>query len=275
MNYFIDFIINKNCDLNCKYCTSRASICPPDPYDLEQFKKDINHFVNLGINFECTLIGGEPFCNKDIFKYAEYVNSLNKNITVNIFTNGLFLSKAKEEVWKKISELKCNLWITLYTCTNIPYNDIFQKCVKYSIKYTTSHYNYGKLEKLSRRTPCIRNSMGIYKFCENNTDDYKKNAKIRECIRFVSQEVPLCIRVYNGILYFGACFPMLSNIDKKFGSNLEKYLIENEDYIKVENIKSEKDIDVTNVKFCKNHCRYLGESKWDRSKKERIEFFME
>lgn len=273
MIYLIDFVINKNCDLNCEYCTSRASICSPDPYDFEQFKKDINHFVASGINFECTLIGGEPFCNKDIFKYAEYVNSLNKNIIVNIFTNGLYLSKAKEEVWKKIAELKCHLLITMYVKANINYNDIINKCIKYRIKCCLHHHIVGNSK--ASRVLNYRSAMRVHKFCENNTDEYKEKAPIRECVIPGEKVPPACIRAYNGILYFSACFPMLSNVDKKFGSNLNQYLKENEDYIKIENIKSEKDIDVTKVKFCKNHCRFFGESEWKVSKKERIEFFVE
>lgn len=276
MNYYIDFVINKNCDLNCEYCTSRASICSPDPYDFEQFKKDISHFANLNIKFEATIIGGEPFCNKNIFKYIEYINSLNKNIPVNIFTNGLYLSKAKNNVWEKIKELKCNLWITIYNKSNINYNEIFNNCIKYGIKYSYNHYNYDRTFDLKKNPNYnFRGEMGIYKFCENNTDEYKSKVKIRECIKQNDEHLPLCIRAYNGILYFGACFSMLSNIDKVFNSKLESYLIENDDYIKIENIKSESDISVSNVKFCKNHCRYFGESEWKKSKKEKIEFFVE
>ena len=274
MIYFIDFVINKNCDLNCEFCTSRASICDADEvYDFDQFKKDFKHFVDCGFNFEATLIGGEPFCNKDLFKYVDYINSLNKNITINIFTNGLYLSKANDDVWKKISDTKCNLWITMYVCTKIPYNEIFTKCIKHGIKYSTSHYNYDTTTTLANRSWNLRKSMGVYKFCESNTDDYKENTTLRSCIRNINETIPVCIRAFNGILYYGACFPMLSNVDKVFGSNLHEKLIENEDYIKIENIKDS--IDITKVKFCKNHCRYLGESEWKKSKRDRIEFFVE
>src|SRR5574344_2694021 len=64
MYYFIDFIITKRCNLNCKYCTSRASICTTDcEYDLTQFKHDIDHLFDIGMDFTPVLIGGEPFCN--------------------------------------------------------------------------------------------------------------------------------------------------------------------------------------------------------------------
>lgn len=273
MKYFIDFILNKNCDLNCEYCTSRASICGNEVYDFEQFKKDFKHFADLGIDFEAILIGGEPFCNKDIFKYVDYINSLNKNITVNIFTNGLYLSKAKEKVWKKLSESKCNLWMTIYSCSEINYNELINKCIKYNIKFSTSHYNYEKENAKNFRICNLRNKMRIHKFCESNSEEYKNKAKLRECIICYDQTLPICIRAFNGILYYGACFPMLKNVDKVFGSNLNEKLIENEDFIKIENVKDP--IDITSVKFCKNHCRFLGEAPWKKSKKERIEFFVE
>ena len=155
----------------------------------------------------------------------------------------------------------------------INYNEIINKCIKYNIKYSTSHYNYEKENAKNFRICNLRNKMRIHKFCESNSEEYKNKAKLRECIICYDQTLPICIRAFNGILYYGACFPMLKNVDKVFGSNLNEKLIENEDYIKIENVKDP--IDITSVKFCKNHCRFLGEAPWKKSKKERIEFFVE
>ena len=270
MHYFIDFILTKRCNLNCKYCTSRASICTTDcEYDLAQFKRDIDHLFDIGMDFTPVLIGGEPFCNNDIFEYAEYIRSKSKDIPIAIFTNGKYLLTASDEIYKKLHELKISLWITIYGLAGIDYNKIFQRCATNSVMYRINHYNesinihrYGKYYNLTR------NEMGIYKLSENSP---QKDNKLRKCMLPHTDDKPVCLRAFDGILYYAACLPMLGDIDKKFNTDFKSKLIENEDYICIKNITI-PEISVKTVKFCKKHCVHCGKATWTRSDKSREEF---
>lgn len=272
MHYFIDFIITKRCNLNCKYCTSRASICTTDcEYDLTQFKRDIDHLFDIDMDFTPVLIGGEPFCNKNIFEYAEYIRSKDKDIPIVIFTNSKYLLTASDEIYEKLHTLKASLWITVYGLAGIDYNKIFQRCTANSVMYRINHYN----ENINILSVCkeslIRNQMGIYKLCENSP---QKDNMLRKCMVPHMDDKPICVRVFNGILYYAACLPMLGDIDKKFNTDFKSKLIENEDYIYVKNI-TVPEISVKTIKFCKAHCVYCGKATWTRSDRNREEFLYE
>lgn len=271
MHYFIDFIITKGCDLNCKYCTSRASICSTkEVYDLELFKQDVDHFVDIGMDFTAVIIGGEPFTNPNIFDYIEYVYSKDKNIPIAIFTNGKYLSKAPDEVYDKLHKFNVTIWLTLYNKSNIDYAAIHKQCLKHHICCKFSHYMTTGI--ISKRNVYLRSSMRIHKLCEKAPI---QDNTLRKCIVDTSShDKPVCIRAFNGILYYGACLPMLGNIDKKFGTDFASKLIENEDYIRIKNI-TKPEISIKSIKFCRNHCIYLGDAEWSVSDKKREEFIYE
>lgn len=273
MHYFIDFIITKRCNLNCKYCTSRASICSANcEYDLEQFKKDIDHLFKIGMNFTPVIIGGEPFCNFNIFDYIEYIRSKDKDIPIVIFTNGKYLSTATSTIYNKLHDFNVTLWLTIYNLSSIDYNTVFNKCIEHCVVYRLNGYNTKNIKRTAKKIkPFIRNEMGIYKLCDNNIT---QNNRLRKCMTDNNDAEPVCVRVFNGILYYGACLPMLSDIDKRFNTNLASKLIENEDYIYIKNI-TKPEISVKTIKFCKNHCVYCGTEKWDKSKREKDEFIYE
>lgn len=269
MHYFIDFIITKKCNLNCKYCTSRASICTTDyEYSLDQFRKDIDHLIDIGMNFTPVIIGGEPFCNKNIFDYIEYIRSKNKELPIAIFTNGKYLVTADDKIYDKLHALKVSLWITIYNLSNIEYNTVFNRCTKHLVPYRLNHYNESTT-KFNK--PLVRNKMGIYKLCE---DTISSDNRLRKCMQYDTDRKPVCIRIFNGIMYYGACLPMLTDIDKKFNTHFATKLIENEDYTYVKNIVK-PELSVETIKFCKKHCMHCGESAWTQSDKKREEFIYE
>jgi organic radical activating enzyme len=223
------------------------------------------------MDFTPVLIGGEPFCNKNIFKYAEYIRSKDKNIPIVIFTNSKYLLTASDEIYKKLHTLKASLWITVYGLAGIDYNKIFQRCTANSVMYRINHYN----ENINILSVCkeslLRNQMGIYKLCENSP---QKDNMLRKCMVPHMDDKPICVRVFNGILYYAACLPMLGDIDKKFNTDFKSKLIENEDYIYVKNITT-SEISVKTIKFCKAHCVYCGKATWTRSDRNREEFLYE
>lgn len=271
MHYFIDFIITKKCNLNCKYCTSRASICSNDcEYNFEQFKQDIDHLFAIGMKFIPVIIGGEPFCNTRIFDYIEYIRTKGNNIPIVIFTNGKYLSTADNSIYTKLHELNVSLWITVYNLAGIDYNNVFHNCTQHRVVYRLNHYNENIPVKCISR-PMMRSHMGIYKLCEQVTT---QDTRLRKCMAKHTDDKPICVRAFNGILYYAACLPMLEDIDKKFNTQYTTKIIENEDYVYIKNI-TKPEISVKTIKFCKNHCVYCGEATWSKSDRQREEFLYE
>lgn len=271
MHYFIDFIITKRCNLNCKYCTSRASICSHDcEYDFEQFKQDVDHLFAVGMDFTPVIIGGEPFCNSRIFDYIEYIRSKDSKIPIVIFTNGKYLSTADDLIYDRLYALRVSLWITVYNLANIDYNATFHKCTTHKVVYRLNHYNENIAARSINR-PLMRSHMGIYKLCEQvDTPD----ERLRKCMAKHTDDKPICVRVFNGMLYYAACLPMLKDIDKKFNTQYADKIVENEDYVYIKNI-TKPEISVKTIKFCKNHCVYCGEAVWSKSDRQREEFLYE
>ena len=272
MHYFIDFIITKRCNLNCKYCTSRASICSHDcEYNFEQFKQDVDHLFAVGMDFTPVIIGGEPFCNSRIFDYIEYIRSKDSKIPIAIFTNGKYLSTADDLIYARLHALNVSVWITIYNLAGINYSTILQKCTKHVVAYRLNHYNENIAAKCIGR-PVVRDCMGIYKLCEHELTD--TDGRRRKCMTGGTDDRPICIRAFNGILYYAACLPMLKDIDEKFNTQYESKSIENIDYVRIANI-AKPEITFKTVEFCRKHCVYCGTASWSKSERQREEFLYE
>ena len=48
---------------------------------------------------------GEPTCNSDLFEILNYIYSINKDVVINIYTNG---STHDEEWWKSLAQVHKN-----------------------------------------------------------------------------------------------------------------------------------------------------------------------
>jgi len=93
----LTFIITKECNLNCSYCSQKHM---KDIPDMKYFKKIISNFNKLKLfldNFVyIDLFGGEPLLYQEFLKLLiqflrEEESKLNKKFKIRIFTNNLLL----------------------------------------------------------------------------------------------------------------------------------------------------------------------------------------
>lgn len=109
----IYFDITYRCNLKCKYCyidkkdQNWYNRALKEEMSLEQIKSTIDDLAVQGIEL-ISLIGGEPFVRKDLPEIIEYI--YNKNIEVNINTNGTIINSPILRILKKY---KPNLQISL------------------------------------------------------------------------------------------------------------------------------------------------------------------
>lgn len=101
------FEIIQKCPNNCIFCSSMSSITSECTISIEDFKKTIDRFMELGGIKEISISGGEPFLHPNLLDMVKYCK--NNNIKTVIYTSGVVRrNKFSQEEKEKLSynELK-------------------------------------------------------------------------------------------------------------------------------------------------------------------------
>lgn len=104
------FEVTLSCNLQCKHCYAVGKNNTIKELSTDQVKKIIDKLTSHHPAVKILFIGGEPFMRRDIFDILKYAKD--KNIIVDISTNGWLLDKNKIKKLKEIKVDKINL--TLY-----------------------------------------------------------------------------------------------------------------------------------------------------------------
>jgi len=108
--FIIQWHITERCNWQCKHCYRDDSIVKelnsrPLTYILRQCLESFKALGVKGSAAEINIGGGEPFLRKDFFKFLALLNK-NKNLfTVNIMTNGSFITNGIVKDLKKLKIL--------------------------------------------------------------------------------------------------------------------------------------------------------------------------
>lgn len=97
------------CNLFCKHCYNESSSERHELMSIKSFKKTIDALIEYG-DKKIQLIGGEPFCNKDICKMLEY--SSGKFDFIEVFTNGTLLD---EKLCSFLKEKSIKIALSVYS----------------------------------------------------------------------------------------------------------------------------------------------------------------
>lgn len=85
------------CNLKCKHCYNESSAQCHETMSFKNFKFVCQELLNIGVK-NIQLIGGEPFCNKDIMRMLDYASS--RFDFVEVFTNGISINEEWCEFFK-------------------------------------------------------------------------------------------------------------------------------------------------------------------------------
>jgi radical SAM protein with 4Fe4S-binding SPASM domain len=88
----IELELSRICNLRCLYCYASSGVALENELSLEEIFDTIDQAIALGAQKIIVLGGGEPLLFSHIFKVIEYIRE--KNLVVDIFTNGLTLTPA-------------------------------------------------------------------------------------------------------------------------------------------------------------------------------------
>ena len=120
MSKFLDIVLNRNCNLNCKYCCQLAPSYKnnPDLYDIETYEKDIKLLKDKNLIYDFyTFLGGEILLVKNLLDYLTIFRKYYPTQDCCIFTNGLYLRKIFKnniDFFKKLKELNIYIKYSAY-----------------------------------------------------------------------------------------------------------------------------------------------------------------
>lgn len=184
------------CNLNCRGCAHYAPIFEKiEPNfndrigDIKKFNSKFSHIVFF------YLLGGEPFLNPEIGKYAAAVREIMPDTEIVIVTNGILIPRIDDEILCTIRKSRVKISISEYYPTHKLRDQIIKKLEDNDIVYEWRKLN-GK-QKFNMPLSLSSDSKRE-RICISNT----------------------CVNIWNGMM---ARCPQLMYIDKfnhTFGTNL-------------------------------------------------------
>ncbi len=97
------------CNLKCKHCYNESSAQCNETMSFDDFKKVCQELIDIGVR-KVQLIGGEPFCNKNIKEMLKYATE--RFEFVEIFTNGILIN---EEWCEFLKENNIHVAMSIYS----------------------------------------------------------------------------------------------------------------------------------------------------------------
>lgn len=137
----VEMHIMDACNLNCQGCTHFAPIFQNEMPDFVSRISDVKKFSQkFGHIIRFVILGGEPFLNKEIGRYAEKIREILPNSLIEIVTNGILIPSVSKEILEKIRENDICISISEYEPTHRIIHDITRKLEDAGIMYEVRSY---------------------------------------------------------------------------------------------------------------------------------------
>lgn len=165
----IQYSVADHCNLNCRGCGSFANISEPKFVSCEEFENDIRAMRKKIRNMSgFTFYGGEALLNPNLDSLIEIFKKIYPKVQVDIFSNGLLITKISEKLKKVIQENGVRFAITQYP-------------------------------------PTIKMLPQIVGFLENNSIDYILEPPVEKFMRFFTKKEQDINLVYDKCLAVNDC----------------------------------------------------------------------
>lgn len=141
----VEMHIMDACNLNCRGCAHFSPIFHNGIPDFSSRISDVKKFSQkFGHIIRFVILGGEPFLNKEIGRYAEKIRELLPNSLIEIVTNGILIPHVSEEILEKIRENNICISISEYEPTHRIIHDITRELENMGILYEVRSYESKK-----------------------------------------------------------------------------------------------------------------------------------
>ncbi len=97
----LEYFLADTCNLRCGNCAASSPFLrEPNFPDFDGFVRALEHLAPVLRADQIKLLGGEPLLNKDICRFIRAARQSKIFGSIRVTTNGLLLSKTKEEFWE-------------------------------------------------------------------------------------------------------------------------------------------------------------------------------
>lgn len=142
---YIEVNLTDACNLKCKGCTHFSSLYEESSiYPLYDYEKDLRKLRNAGQIFRLRLLGGEPFLIKNLHEYIRITREIFPESMIEIVTNGLLVTKVKQEIMMAIRDYDICISVSLYLPTCKIKKEIEEQLRAYDILY---YFDTGNTER--------------------------------------------------------------------------------------------------------------------------------
>ncbi|MDR0538612.1 MAG: radical SAM protein [Tannerellaceae bacterium] len=245
--------LTDHCNLDCRGCDNFSPLSPEVFADIKTFENDCARISELthGNVQEIQLLGGEPLLHPDVISFINISRKYFPSVSINIITNGILLTKQKDEFWDSCRRNKIQIIVTKYP---IKLNhDAIEKYVRSQGVMFDYYGSTGSVLKSMQCSPLDLSG------CQNPRDSFLRcNSANR------------CISLDNGKIYTCSVIPYAKYFNTYFNKNLE---ITDKDFM---NIYEAKNIDeiMNFISRPMPFCRYCNKKNiiydigYGRSKKD-------
>jgi MoaA/NifB/PqqE/SkfB family radical SAM enzyme len=249
--------LTEHCNLNCAHCLNNCPVAEPNFLNIEQFELDFAKLSKLtseriGV---ISLTGGEPLLNPDIIKIMQIARRNFPNTEIRIITNGILLTKMKEDFWVACKNNEIPITISQY-----PIKLDLDKISQVAEKYAADVFWNTTIEVDNVRTFAVKKYDMAGK--QDIQESYKK-CYLKKCTFIQNGKIYLCQQIYNSKI-----------LEKAFDVN---FSISNEDFLDLNRIKNIQEI-LDFISHPSPFCRYCYMSckgvPWKISEKKKEEWIL-
>lgn len=174
---YVEMHVTDVCNLKCKGCTHYSALFREDSLsyaerlsDIRLLRRKFSHVI------EFRLLGGEPLLSEHLGDYIRTVRELFPHTKLEVLTNGLFLLKTEEELFRCMKENRATLFVTLY-----PANVETEKEVKSVLKKSGIWYSVGKTDRFNRPLSLAAENSIYQPLCISDGCINLRNGSIARC----------------------------------------------------------------------------------------------
>lgn len=242
--------VTDHCNLNCSGCEHFSSIAEDHYVNPAALEKDFERLsVITGGKIEMLhLMGGEPLLHPDIVAIMKMSRKYFPRGSIKVVSNGLLISKMKDDFWQAARESKIIISVTRYPI-KIDFDAIRSLAAKNNARF--EFFNIGA-KSMQKRPLDLTGAQNIY-------------SNFRMC-----HMANYCVQLRAGKIYPCVVIAYIVFFNKYFSQNL---IVSDNDYIDIYKARTLDDITSFLIKpppFCRycNIKKITRNIKWSVSKKD-------
>lgn len=165
---FFEVWVGQSCSMRCKECCHLIPYVKPKLYDMDRVISDCNKMLEICNIPYFSILGGEPFCHKELYKLLLFVERRKDIPDGKIVTNGTIIPDEKTTAALKRLNGKLIVSIDIYPGREDKCKKFIQHLKDNNIKYRVNHYQDWKWkhtgDNMQKKLP-VKASQFIFSSC--------------------------------------------------------------------------------------------------------------